>query len=63
MSKFNKWFLAQEKGKQKVLREDKWMLADNAFIAGKEEAMREIAEKYKSETMITAEQAVEAIST
>ncbi len=30
----NDWFLAQEPGRQEVLREDKWMLASAAFDAG-----------------------------
>jgi hypothetical protein len=32
---FNEWFLSLEDGRQAVLREDKWMFADNAFEAGK----------------------------
>ena len=40
----NEWFLSLEDGRQAVLRDDKWMLADNAFEAGKaissEELMR-----------------------
>lgn len=31
---FNTWYLSLEKGRQKVLQEDKWMLADAAFKAG-----------------------------
>lgn len=30
----NPWFLALPAGRQAVLREDKWMLADAAFAAG-----------------------------
>ncbi|HBO5514531.1 TPA: hypothetical protein L4559_003424 [Pseudomonas aeruginosa] len=33
-SNVNDWFLAQEPGRQDVLREDKWMLASAAFDAG-----------------------------
>jgi len=28
---FNEWFTGLEEGRQKVLREDKWMLAENAY--------------------------------
>jgi len=34
---FNEWFTGLEEGRQKVLREDKWMLAENAYNALKEE--------------------------
>jgi hypothetical protein len=30
---FNEWWLSLPSGRQKVLIEDKWMLADNAFQA------------------------------
>lgn len=30
----DEWFLSLEKGRQAMLREDKWMLAQAAFIAG-----------------------------
>ncbi|MBF8642310.1 MULTISPECIES: hypothetical protein [Pseudomonas] len=30
----NQWFLSLEEGRQAVLREDKWMLAENAYQAG-----------------------------
>ncbi|MFV1944031.1 hypothetical protein VPH49_24855 [Pseudomonas luteola] len=30
----NEWFLSLEEGRQAVLREDKWMLAENAYQAG-----------------------------
>jgi len=59
----NKWFLSLEKGRQRVLIENKWMLADAAFLAGKEQAQREIAEKFDSDELITAEQAIDAIET
>lgn len=32
---FNEWFLSLEDGRQAVLRVEQWMLADNAFEAGK----------------------------
>lgn len=32
----NEWLCALPEGRQAVLREDKWMLADNAFGAGQE---------------------------
>lgn len=32
---FNQWFLSLEDGRQAVLRVEQWMLADNAFEAGK----------------------------
>lgn len=32
---FNGWFLSLEEGRQAVLRDDKWMLAEAAFEAGK----------------------------
>jgi len=35
VSTLNEWFLSLEDGRQAVLREDKWMFADNAFEAGK----------------------------
>lgn len=35
MSDFNKWFLSLEKGRQDILKEDKWILAENAFNAGR----------------------------
>ena len=31
---FNTWYLSLEKGRQKALQEDKWMLAESAFKAG-----------------------------
>lgn len=34
----NQWFLSLEEGRQAVLREDKWMLAENAYQAGIEAA-------------------------
>ncbi|WP_315921609.1 hypothetical protein [Mesorhizobium sp. SP-1A] len=37
---FNDWFVGLEAGHQKVLREDKWMLADNAYRAGIAEGKR-----------------------
>jgi len=30
---FNEWFMSLPEGRQKVLREDKWMLANAAFEA------------------------------
>ena len=33
MSNFNTWFLSLEKGRQEILMEDKWRLAENAFNA------------------------------
>jgi hypothetical protein len=32
---FNEWFLSLPEGQQKVLREDKWMLAEAAYQAGR----------------------------
>jgi len=57
----NRWFIGLEKGKQEVLLEDKWMLANAAFLAGKEQASKEIAEAFDSDEMITAEDAIDAI--
>lgn len=34
-SKFNQWFLNLPEGRQAVLREDKWMLANAAYEAGR----------------------------
>lgn len=34
---FNEWFLSLPAGRQEVLREDKWMLAEAAFSAGIEQ--------------------------
>lgn len=48
MSAFNQWFLSLEPGRQAVLREDKWMLADNAFQAG-EESKQAIIDEQKQE--------------
>lgn len=31
---FNEWFMSLPEGRQKVLREDKWLLANAAFEAG-----------------------------
>lgn len=31
---FNEWFTKLPEGRQKILREDKWMLAEAAFEAG-----------------------------
>lgn len=42
-SDVNDWFLAQVPGRQKVLVEDKWMLARNAYTAGIELALAEVA--------------------
>lgn len=41
---FNEWFVNLERGRQKALREDKWILADAAWAAAKEQGFRE-AEK------------------
>jgi len=57
----NRWFLGLEKGRQEALLEDKLMLANAAFLAGKEQAIKEIAEAFESDEMITAEDAVDAI--
>lgn len=35
---FNEWFLSLPEGRQAILREDKWMLADAAFEGGKQVA-------------------------
>jgi len=35
MKTFNEWFTSLAEGRQKVLREDKWMLAENAYNAMK----------------------------
>lgn len=37
----NEWFLSLPEGRQKVLREDKWMLAEAAWEAAKEDAFKE----------------------
>lgn len=42
MSEFNDWFCSLPEGRQAVLRDDKWRLADNAFQAGFEQAQAEI---------------------
>lgn len=39
---FNEWFTSLPEGRQKVLREDKWMLANAAFEAAKELSSEEI---------------------
>jgi len=39
-SELNDWFLSLPDGRQKVLTDDKWMLAGAAFIAGKSEQVR-----------------------
>ena len=31
---FNAWFLTLEKGRQEILKDDKWLLADSAYAAG-----------------------------
>lgn len=41
MSKFNKWFLSLSEGEQKILADDRWMLAEKAFNAGRENARDE----------------------
>lgn len=43
-SSMNDWFLALPPERQAILREDKWMLAEAAFAAGREQSVRE-AEK------------------
>lgn len=57
----NRWFLELEKGRQEVLLQDKWLLANAAFLAGKEQAIREISEVFDSDEMVTAEDAVDTI--
>ncbi|WP_338924480.1 hypothetical protein V0M98_33235 (plasmid) [Pseudomonas silesiensis] len=42
-SDVNDWFLAQAPGRQQVLVDDKWMLARNAYTAGIELALGEVA--------------------
>ena len=37
---FNEWWLSLPSGRQKVLIEDKWMLADNAFQAGQAQGIK-----------------------
>lgn len=37
---FNEWFCNLEPGRQAVLREDKWMLADTAFRTGLDFGLR-----------------------
>jgi len=37
---FNAWFLTLSEGRQNILRDDKWMLADNAYQAGIAEGQR-----------------------
>jgi len=39
---FNEWFISLPEGRQSVLREDKWMLANAAFEAAKEFSRKEI---------------------
>ena len=34
MKTFNEWFLSLPKERQDILKEDKWMLAENAYKAG-----------------------------
>jgi hypothetical protein len=36
----NDWFLSLPEGRQKVLKDDKWMLADNAYRHGVEVGMQ-----------------------
>lgn len=42
VSEFNDWFCSLPAGRQAVLRDDKWRLADNAFQSGFEQAHAEI---------------------
>lgn len=37
---FNAWFLTLEKGRQEILKDDKWLLADSAYEAGVIEGKR-----------------------
>lgn len=37
---FNDWWLSLSSSRQKVLIEDKWMLADNAFQAAKSQGIK-----------------------
>lgn len=37
-STLNEWFLSLPEGRQDILKEDKWMLAEAAFQAGREAA-------------------------
>lgn len=59
----NGWFLALEPGRQAVLREDRWMLANNAFDAGLKSGMQftkdmiKNGEKAITDDMIFAAQA------
>jgi hypothetical protein len=39
-SALNDWFLSLPPERQAILREDKWMLAEAAFAAGREQAVR-----------------------
>lgn len=39
-SALNDWFLSLSPERQAILREDKWMLAEAAFAAGREQAVR-----------------------
>lgn len=56
MQDFNEWFISLPEGRQAVLREEKWMLADNAFQAGLAQGQAEIeslkAEKEQLRTLL-----------
>lgn len=45
---FNEWFLSLVEGRQKVLRDDKWMLAQASFDAGKTAGRDEVRAALKS---------------
>ena len=48
---FNEWFTGLEEGRQKVLREDKWMLAENAYnvLRSEVEELREFKRKHNEQ--------------
>lgn len=46
----NEWFLSLPEGRQKVLREDKWMLANAAFAAGRAAALKDSPDEGQLET-------------
>lgn len=57
MSEFNDWFCSLPEGRQAVLRDDKWRLADNAFQAGFEQVQAEIdALKAQNAELLAAQQ-------
>lgn len=57
MKEFNDWFASLPEGRQAVLRDDKWLLADSAYQAGQVEAQAEIdALKAQRDALLAAQQ-------